>query len=71
MNIIDFINTLAVKYPWLSLTIVIYLLVVKLIVGVRDAIDKTPTSDDNFFEKAATILGKTIGYLAGFRPKDK
>lgn len=69
MNPIDFINTLAVKYPWLSLTIVIYLLVVKLIVGVRDAIDKTPASDDNWFEKAATILAKTIGYLAGFRPK--
>ncbi len=69
MNIIDFINTLAVKYPWLSLTIVIYLLVVKLIVGVRDAIDKTPASDDNWFEKASSILGKTIGYLAGFRPK--
>lgn len=69
MNPIDFINTLAVKYPWLSLTIVIYLLSVKLIVGVRDAIDKTPASDDNWFEKAATILGKTIGYLAGFRPK--
>lgn len=69
MDIITILNEFALKHPWVGLSLAIYLVVVKAIVGIRDAIDKTPATDDNWFEKAATILGKTIGYLAGFRPK--
>lgn len=39
--------------------------------GLRDALDTTPESDDNVFEKTATIITKVIGYLLGFRPKAK
>lgn len=38
--------------------------------GVRDAIDKTPETDDNWFERIMTITSKAIGYvLAGKRPQ--
>lgn len=69
MDIIGLLNDFATQHPWVGITIGIYLVVVKAVVGVRDAIDKTPATDDNWFEKLATILGKTIGYLVGFRPK--
>lgn len=67
--IIDWLNQFALTHPWVPLVIAIYLGVVKLITGIRDAIDKTPESDDNWFEKMSSILKKTLGYLAGFRPK--
>lgn len=38
-----------------------------LLKGVRDAIDSTPDTDDNFFERGVTILGKVLGYLVGKR----
>lgn len=48
----------------------IYLLTVKFITGVRDAIDKTPLTDDNWIERTVTILGKTINYVTfGKRPQ--
>jgi len=37
--------------------------------GLRDALDTTPQSDDNIWEKASTIASKVLGYLLGFRPK--
>ena len=35
--------------------------------ALRDALDKTPETDDNAFEKIVTILGKFISYLFGKR----
>ncbi len=37
--------------------------------SIRDSIDKTPNTDDNFFEKFVTLSGNMIGYLFGKRPK--
>lgn len=37
--------------------------------AVRDAIDKTPETDDNLFEKTVSLIGKIIGYLFGKRTK--
>lgn len=37
--------------------------------GVRDALDKTPETDDNLFEKIVSIIGKVVGYLFGSRPQ--
>lgn len=68
MDIIAWLNNYAMAHPWIPLTISFYLVAVKALQGVRDAIDKTPTSDDNWFERTVTILGKTIGYLGGVRP---
>jgi len=37
--------------------------------AVRDAIDKTPATDDNWFERLVTIVGKVASYLfMGQRP---
>lgn len=69
MDIIGWLNDFAINHPWVGLTLAIYLVVAKAIVGIRDAIDKTPASDDNWFERFATIIAKTIGYLGGIRPK--
>lgn len=35
--------------------------------AIRDAIDKTPETDDNWFEKAVTFIGKIVGYIVGKR----
>ena len=32
--------------------------------AIRAAIDKTPNSDDNWFEKLVSFLGKIVNYLA-------
>ncbi len=69
MDIIGAINSFAATHPWVGLTLAIYLVAAKAIVGVRDAIDKTPATDDNIFERIASIVAKTIGYLGGIRPK--
>lgn len=37
--------------------------------GLRDALDTTPQTDDNIWEKVSSILTKALGYLLGFRPK--
>jgi hypothetical protein len=39
--------------------------------GLRDALDTTPGTDDNAWEKASTVISKVLGYLLGFRPKAK
>ena len=31
--------------------------------AVRDAIDKTPETDDSLFEKFVTIVGKVVKYI--------
>ena len=50
--------------------IAVYLAVHKLLVAIRDVLDKTPATDDNWFEKAVTLIGKLGGYLiTGARPK--
>lgn len=66
--IIDWLNQFAVNHPWVPVVLSIYLASVKLLQGIRDAIDKTPTEDNNWFERMVTILGKTLGYLGGIRP---
>ncbi len=40
-----------------------YLLAIKVITAIRDAVDSTPESDDNWFERAVTILKTTGQYL--------
>lgn len=68
MDLIEILNSFALRHPWIPLAITIYLLVVKAIVGIRDSIDKTPEEDNGWFERFATILKKTLGYLGGVRP---
>ena len=36
--------------------------------AIRDAIDTTPDTDDNWFEKLVTDIGKIVAYLFGKRP---
>lgn len=46
-----------------------YLLFVKVMTTLRDAIDATPASDDNWFEHACTIINKlTAALVTGKRP---
>lgn len=68
---VEFLNEIAKSHPWIPLVASLYLVAVKTLQGIRDAIDKTPATDDNWFERAVTILGKTIGYLGGIRPVEK
>lgn len=40
--------------------------------GIRDAIDKTPATDDNVFERFVTISGKAVDYIVkAKRPEQK
>lgn len=40
--------------------------------GIRDAIDKTPATDDNLFERTVTIMGKAVDYIVkAKRPENK
>lgn len=50
------------KDNWVVI-IAIYLAVHKFAVAVRDVLDKTPATDDNWFEKTVTIMGKLAAYL--------
>jgi len=53
---------------WVEITVV-YLAFAKFITAIRDVIDKTPTTDDNLFEKICTLLNKLGAYLlTGKRP---
>ena len=53
---------------WVTIGVV-YLIISKALTSVRDAVDKTPATDDNWFERLCTIVGKVGGYLfAGKRP---
>lgn len=70
MDPVTVLTALQVKFPWLPLAITLYLVFVQTVKGLRDALDKTPKTDDNVFERAATIIVKTGGYLIGLRPKE-
>lgn len=66
----DPLNYLMVKFPWLVVLIIIMREFATMIKNVRDAIDKTPESDDNWFERLATIISKAVkGYAVGIRPQ--
>ena len=63
-NIVSFI-----KDNWVGI-VAVFLAFHKILVTIRDILDKTPSTDDNWFEKLVTILGKLGGYLVtGQRPK--
>ena len=48
---------------------VVYLLVLNLLKGLRDAFDKTPATDDNWFERLVTAMAKASQYFVfGKRP---
>lgn len=58
-----------IRDNWMAI-IAIYLAVHKLLVSIRDVLDKTPQTDDNWFEKIVSIMGKLATYLiTGSRPK--
>lgn len=47
-----------------------YLLFIKITTTIRDVIDKTPATDDNWFERMCTIISKLPqSLLLGQRPK--
>lgn len=47
-----------------------YVLFIQVMKAIRDAIDTTPGTDDNWFERACTIMSKlTASLLTGARPK--
>jgi len=55
-----------IQTNWVQIT-VIAIAVHTFLKAIRDAVDKTPETDDNIFEKVVTILGKVIAYLGGKR----
>lgn len=60
-NIINFIQT-----NWAQI-LVVALAIHTGLKAIRDAIDKTPATDDNWFEKLVTVIGKVLNYFAGKR----
>ena len=56
-GIIDF-----VKDNWVAITVV-FLAFQTFLKAIRDAIDKSPETDNNLFEKFCTLIGKIGGYL--------
>ena len=69
MNPIEYINNFAQQHAWIGLAIAIIIALHTGLKALRDAIDSTPQTDDNWFERTVTIMGKVTGYLAGFRAK--
>lgn len=63
------LNAFITQHAWILAAITILIAIHTILKAVRDAIDKTPTTDDNGFERLVTILGKIAAYLAGFRAK--
>lgn len=47
---------------WVQMT-VIALAFQTFLKAIRDAVDKTPETDDNWFEKMCTVIGKVIAYI--------
>ena len=66
---IDVLNNFAQQHAWIGLTIASIIAVHTGLKALRDAIDTTPHTDDNWFERTVTIMGKVTSYLAGFRAK--
>lgn len=56
-----------IQQNWVAIGVVV-LGIHATLKGLRDAIDKTPATDDNWFERGVTIMGKLVGYLFGKRP---
>ena len=50
------------KDNWLTFT-VCFIAFHTFLKSIRDAIDKTPATDDNWFERLVTVLGKAVAYL--------
>lgn len=69
MDLIEILNNFAANHQWVMWIVVGYLSLHTAIKSIRDAIDTTPATDDNWFEKTATIMGKIAAYLIGFRAK--
>ncbi len=63
------LNVLVSQNLWVVAGITLFIAVHTILKAVRDAIDKTPATDDNAFERAVTIMGKAAGYLVGIRAK--
>lgn len=53
---------------WVTIT-VIAVAAHTFLKAIRDAIDTTPNTDDNIFEKFVTFFGKVVAYLFGKRSK--
>ena len=66
---IDWINTFALEHQWVGLSLAVFIAVHTGLKALRDALDTTPDTDDNWFEKAVTIMGKMVGYFGGVRSK--
>jgi len=47
---------------WVEITVVL-VAVHTCLKSIRDAIDKTPETDDNLFEKFVSFLGRVTAYL--------
>ncbi len=69
MDVTSVISGFAAKYPWIPMAIALYLVFVQAVKGVRDALDTTPLTDDNWLERTASVIVKTGGYLIGIRAK--
>ena len=48
---------------------IVMIVIQNLVKGLRDALDNTPETDDNWLEKACTVFSKVMAYLIGFRSK--
>lgn len=54
---------------WVGI-IAVWLAIIKVVTTIRDILDKSPQTDDNWFEKICTLLGKLANSLIkGERPK--
>ncbi len=65
MELTEFLN----QNAWVAVIIAVLLGLHTIVKAVRDAIDKTPATDDNAFERFASILAKIAQYLIGIRAK--
>lgn len=69
INPVEWLNKFAQDNAWLGLAIASIIALHTGLKALRDAIDTTPETDDNGFEKFVTIMGKAAKYLAGYRAK--
>ena len=63
------LNAFISQNIWVVAGVTIFIALHTILKAVRDAIDKTPETDDNIFERTVTIAGKAAAYLAGIRAK--
>lgn len=63
------LNEMIANNIWIVAGITIFIALHTILKAIRDAIDKTPATDDNAFERIVTIIGKVASYLMGFRAK--